>query len=96
MAAGLAQGRWYANVDVRVQSAMRTVAGQGRVPAGEGTDGYAVLGLQAEYELARRWGWSAFVAVENLTDEAYIVARRPAGPRPGLPRTVSLGMRINN
>jgi len=96
LAAGLVHSRWYANVDVRVQSAMRTVAGQGRIPVGEGTDSYAVLGLQAEYELTRRLGWSVFVAVENLTDAAYIVARRPAGPRPGLPRTVSLGIRVNN
>lgn len=31
--------------------------------------------------------------VYNLTDATYAVARRPAGLRPGLPRTVTLGLR---
>jgi Fe(3+) dicitrate transport protein len=31
--------------------------------------------------------------VRNVTDEAFIVARRPAGVRPGMPRTLLLGVR---
>jgi Fe(3+) dicitrate transport protein len=34
------------------------------------------------------------VGVENLTDETYVVARRPAGARPGLPRTLMAGIRL--
>jgi Fe(3+) dicitrate transport protein len=92
--AGLEREHWFAKVDLRLQSPMRTAAGQGAIAAGEGTDGYAVVGFMGEYALTR-WA-SAFVAGENLTDARYIVARRPAGPRPGLPRTISAGIRVSN
>ena len=94
LSAGMSHDRWFAHLDLRVQAAMRTAAGQGRIPAGDGTDGYAVLGFSGEYVLTR-WG-SVFLSGENLTDVEYIVARRPAGPRPGLPRTISLGVRLTN
>ena len=54
-------------------------------------DGHAVLNLSTEYQVtpfARVFG-----VVRNLADNAYAVARRPAGLRPGLPRTVRLGVR---
>jgi Fe(3+) dicitrate transport protein len=35
---------------------------------------------------------STYVKVDNLFDETYIAARRPAGVRPGLPRTAYLGL----
>ena len=92
--ASLEHLRWSAEVDLRWQSRMRTAAGQGVIPAGEGTDGYAVLGFMGEFSLTR-WA-SAFLSAENLTDAEYIVARRPAGPRPGLPRTISVGIRFSN
>jgi Fe(3+) dicitrate transport protein len=34
------------------------------------------------------------VGVENLADASYVVARRPAGARPGLPRTLMAGIRL--
>jgi Fe(3+) dicitrate transport protein len=34
------------------------------------------------------------VGVENLADATYVVARRPAGARPGLPRTLMAGIRL--
>jgi Fe(3+) dicitrate transport protein len=92
--AGLAQDRWFAHVDLRWQAAMRTGAGQGVIPAGDGTDAYAVIGLMGEYAMTR---WvSIFLSGENLANAEYVVARRPAGPRPGLPRTISAGVRVSN
>ena len=35
---------------------------------------------------------STYVKVDNLFDETYMAARRPAGVRPGLPRTAFLGL----
>ena len=34
---------------------------------------------------------STYIKVDNLLDETYMAARRPAGVRPGLPRTAYLG-----
>ena len=35
-----------------------------------------------------------FASIQNLTNNAYIVARRPAGARPGLPRTLMAGIKL--
>lgn len=35
---------------------------------------------------------AAYLKVDNLFDETYVAARRPAGSRPGLPRTAYLGV----
>ncbi|MEJ2320655.1 MAG: TonB-dependent receptor, partial [Gemmatimonadales bacterium] len=91
---GLEQERWSARLDLRWQAAMRTAAGQGVIPAGEGTDAYSVIGFMGEYEVTREV--SIFLSGENLADAEYVVARRPAGPRPGLPRTISAGVRVSN
>jgi Fe(3+) dicitrate transport protein len=92
--AGLAQDRWSAAIDLRWQAAMRTAAGRGVIPAGGGTDAYAVLGFMGEFTMTR-WA-SIFLSGENLAGAEYVVARRPAGPRPGLPRTISVGVRVSN
>jgi Fe(3+) dicitrate transport protein len=74
-------------------SEMRTVAGQGPIPANQGTDDFLVFSLSAQYAVAP---WSTlFAGVQNLTDQSYIVARRPAGARPGLPRTFLAGVQLN-
>jgi Fe(3+) dicitrate transport protein len=92
--AGLARDRWSASADLRWQAAMRTSAGRGVIPAGGGTDAYAVIGFVGEFAMTR-WG-SIFLSGENLANAEYVVARRPAGPRPGLPRTISVGVRVSN
>ena len=70
---------------------MRAVAGQGTIPDTERIGAHAILDLVAEAPLPG--GLSLTGRVVNLTDEAYLVARRPAGLRPGLPRTVTVGLR---
>jgi Fe(3+) dicitrate transport protein len=74
-------------------SAMRTTAGQGDIPDDESTDARVILDLTAEYELVAHA--RAFGSVQNMTDEAYIAARRPAGVRPGLPRTFVAGLKFD-
>lgn len=87
---GVRTGKWDAGFDTHWGSSMRTVAGQGPAPLLERTDAYAVLNLSTEYELSQRA--SLFANVQNLTNNRYIVARRPAGVRPGLPRLFMAGI----
>ncbi len=89
---GVESNRWSVTAGANYSAAMRTVAGRGPVSRSERTDAFVVVNMSAEFELGP---WSAlYVAVQNLTDESYVVARRPAGARPGLPRMILGGVRI--
>lgn len=91
--AGLERDAWALELTANTTSAMRTVAGQGEIPEGTGTEAYVVFGLGGRYQLPG--GTTVYGAVQNLTDETHAVARRPAGLRPGLPRTLELGLRVS-
>ncbi|HEU0154223.1 MAG TPA: TonB-dependent receptor [Arenimonas sp.] len=85
---GLAGERWRVGVAANYLDDMRTSAGTG---AGERTDSALVWDLTGAYRLNDRL--ELYGRVENLSDETYIVARRPAGARPGLPRSAFIGLR---
>lgn len=91
---GLADGPWDARLSAQAVTAMRTTAGRGPIPAGEGTDAFTLWSVSASYAVT---SWATVHAgVENLTDATYVVARRPAGARPGLPRTFQAGVRLTH
>jgi Fe(3+) dicitrate transport protein len=87
-----ASDRWSAGLSVTGATAMRTEAGSGPLPPGTGTDAHVVLGASGEYRATEQA--TLYAGVQNLLDERYIVARRPAGARPGLPRTIAIGLRM--
>ncbi|MBI4520892.1 MAG: TonB-dependent receptor [Gemmatimonadetes bacterium] len=89
---GLAHASWNVRLGARYSSAMRTTAGQGPISAAAATDSFLVFDLSSEYSLTP-WG-ALLVGIENLSNEQYVVARRPAGARPGLPRTIQTGLRV--
>ena len=89
--AGVERNGWSAAVLAHAVSAVRAVAGQGPIPEAERVGAYATVDLVGEAPLP---GGLALVGrVVNVTDAAYEVARRPAGLRPGLPRTATVGVR---
>ncbi len=88
--AGLESLRWSANLAISYVSEMREVPGQGSYREGESTDDYALVELSSSYDLTDEW--SVTFIVENLTDKATIVSRRPFGARPNLPRQFKLGI----
>ena len=90
---GVQRGRVQSDVRASYVGAMRTVAGQQALGAAETTDARVVVDLSAEVRLYR--DVALFGRVHNLTDETYVVARRPAGLRPGLPRTLALGVKAS-
>jgi Fe(3+) dicitrate transport protein len=87
---GVRHARWSTFVTLTYQDETRTVAGQGPIPESESTDDRTVLDLSVDYRV--RPELRLFVQLRNVTDEDYVAARRPAGVRPGLPRTALVGV----
>lgn len=87
---GVARDKWDTFVNLNYNDRMRTEPGQGPIAEGTGTDESFILDLSLGYRV--REDARLFVQVRNLTDEESIVARRPAGVRPGLPRTAMVGV----
>lgn len=81
------------NVSTRYMDAMRTTPGQGTIPADEKTDAYFVVDISGNYKVNR--SINIFSSLTNITNSAYMVARRPAGVRPGMPRAINIGISAN-
>lgn len=92
VSAGVVAPKWEAHVAGKFVDEMRTQAGSGAVPAGEGTDAHFVLDIAAEYEVHKNV--RLFGTVDNVLDEEYVAARRPAGARPGKPFTALAGVKF--
>ncbi len=90
---GLEHHKFNINLSGRYIDAMRTVPGQGKIIPNEATDSYFVIDASAGYNLTMNI--TLFANATNLTDRIYIVARRPAGLRPGMPRAVNIGIKAN-
>jgi Fe(3+) dicitrate transport protein len=89
---GLEARAWSVALDAHYVSRMRTVAGRGEVLTTRATDAHLVVSASADYAVTSRA--RVFATVQNLTDRVYVVARQPAGARPGLPRTVMAGIKL--
>ena len=89
---GLLHRLWQLNLNVTYTDKVRTRAGSGSLPSDEATDNAVVVDLAAAWH-ATRW-LDVVLRVDNLFDEDYIVARRPAGVRPGRDRTAMLVLRM--
>lgn len=85
--------RFLVDLSMRYAAEAPTSAGQGDRPDSDFTDAYTVFDASLEYSLNRRY--QLFALAKNITDLTYVAARRPAGIRPGLPRTLMLGFRID-
>jgi Fe(3+) dicitrate transport protein len=92
-AVGVERRRWRADIEATFNGAMRTSASQGPIDPLRDIEGFLVWDFSADATVSD--AITVFVAVENLTDNRYIVARRPAGARPGLPRTALIGARLD-
>lgn len=90
LTAGLEADKLGVNLAANYVGRMRTVAGQGGYASSETIDSHVV------WDLVGRWHFndqfSSYVKVDNLFDETYVAARRPAGLRPGLERTAWVGL----
>ncbi|MCW5724941.1 MAG: TonB-dependent receptor [Maricaulaceae bacterium] len=87
---GIEAGRWGGQVALNWVGDVRTVSGQGAIPAAQLIESRAVADASAWVALTDHV--RARVSVRNLTDEVYAAARSPAGLRPGAPRAVLFGI----
>jgi len=92
VASGVGRGSWTVRLDGSYTSTARTRAGKGPIPEWERVDADLVLGMAGEVEIPA--STALFFGVQNLTDARHVVARQPAGARPGLPRTLQVGIRV--
>ena len=90
---GFEYARLALDLGSKYSGSMRTEAGAGGLRALAKTDSHFILDGSAEFRLAGKT--RIFVGIRNLTNKTYIAARRPAGVRPGLPRTFVSGIKID-
>jgi len=91
--AGYQAGRWATFLSLSYTAETRTRPGQGAIEPGTEIDERLLADLSFDFYL--RDELKLFAQVRNLTDETYLVARRPAGTRPGLPQSVLVGINWN-
>jgi Fe(3+) dicitrate transport protein len=92
LSAGIAGERARITLAANYVGTMRTKAGQGAFDPRESISSHLVWDAIATWSF--RANLSTYIKVDNLFDESYIAARRPAGVRPGLPRTAYLGLTL--
>ena len=85
--------RWSLGVSAGYMSRMRVEAGSGPIAPEDATDSRFLVNLTGDYRVAE--SARLFVGIQNLTDATYVAARRPAGVRPGLPRTMTAGIKFD-
>lgn len=93
LSAGLETDQWGASLGGKFVDDMRSQAGSGPITASRLVEAHWTFDLAGEYKLTDHV--SAFATAENIFDETYVAARRPAGVRPGAPLTVMAGIKVS-
>ncbi|MCP1728477.1 Fe(3+) dicitrate transport protein [Natronospira proteinivora] len=86
-------GDWLLRAGANYVAETRATAGSGPIPDEDRIDDRWLFDISGEYRVAD--SVRLFGSVENLSDETYVAARRPAGLRPGMPRTVWAGVKLD-
>ena len=84
---------WSVETSLRHIEGMRTEAGQAPLADVFTVGGSTVVDVTARRVLGNGFGLE--VGVRNLTDDVYIASARPAGLRPGMPRTLTGGFNLS-
>lgn len=85
--------RWGIAAQALYISRMRETAGQGPLRDELSTDESLVLDVSGSVKLTQ---WlTLYLNGRNLTNQAYLVGRRPFGARPGAPRMLQAGLKVD-
>lgn len=80
------------SLDMFHVDSMPTAATRAGLRGGPKTDSPTIFDLRTDYKVQDNT--TLFFIVENLFDEEYVAALRPAGARPGRPQTFWLGFKV--
>jgi Fe(3+) dicitrate transport protein len=83
--------KWMVNAGMKFTSNMRAVAGTGKASGIDLIPQATIFDASINYQVAKNV--QLFGSMTNITDKTYIVAARPAGVRPGMPRAFQLGLK---
>jgi Fe(3+) dicitrate transport protein len=83
---GIGNGTWSVDAAVKYQHEMREFPGVGELIPGQQTESLATLDLSFLWVASEKIDYK--LMIRNATNESAIVARRPFGARPNLPRMV--------
>ncbi len=87
---GIENERFRVSLAASYVGKMRAVAGQGAFDPLETIQSHVVWDTIATWNISD--SLSTYIKVDNLLDKTYVASRRPAGLRPGLPRTAYVGL----
>tara|TARA_R110002072_G_scaffold303134_1_gene495181 strand:+ start:1318 stop:3774 length:2457 start_codon:yes stop_codon:yes gene_type:complete len=90
---GLEHHKFSFNISSKYVDAMRTAPGRGKIDDDEKIDASFIIDASVSFNLHNNI--SLFANATNILNEVYVVARRPAGLRPGLPRSFNMGLKAN-
>jgi Fe(3+) dicitrate transport protein len=93
-AGALQEEKWSVDATTTFVSKSREVAGFGEFEDNASTDAYALLGLAGKVRAFQKL-W-IYAQGSNMLDSAYLVSRRPHGARPGAPRWIHLGLKLEH
>lgn len=93
VAASWESPQWSYDLNLRSMSAMRTSASQGALNPAQSTDAMAVLDAGIRFQAHGHLEW--FAGVTNVFNNTYVVAHRPYGLRPGMPRAFRAGATLS-
>jgi Fe(3+) dicitrate transport protein len=93
LSSGVETDAWGVSLGGKYVSDARSVAGSGSIPSNQLIEARWVFDMAGEYYLTDKI--RGFATINNLFDETYTAALRPAGYRPGMPRTVMAGIKAS-
>tara|TARA_R110002094_G_scaffold1862_4_gene7812 strand:+ start:8077 stop:10227 length:2151 start_codon:yes stop_codon:yes gene_type:complete len=93
VSAGIEKGFFAATLAAKYTSDMRADAGSGAIDPNVDVKAHTVFDLAANYALSQ--DAAVYLTVENLLDKEYAAAGKPAGLRPGKPRTLMAGLKYS-
>jgi len=89
----LASEQWRASIVTKYIGEMKEASGINTELAGFKTESFVQLDFSVWHQLSSEM--RVYAKLDNLTDEATIVSRRPFGARPGKPRQATIGLKYN-